>query len=188
MNEENNIKDMVDNDIVYFNEIWDKYSHDVDKMEELFNKILFKYISIVEGIDCGLKVISTYEESNKKAETFRANITLLMKRIIAFKSNKYRNEGLYEYYLKSDASNGMSADKYFTMGFNEARHSIENDSSITSREKEEIIDKIDEIEEICRMAITKNAKWEHLRPYVFWLSGKDLNVAKILIPLFLKIN
>ncbi len=61
-------------------------------------------------------------------------------------------------------------------------------NELSSTEKEEIIQKLEEIEEICNLPITRKRQWDKLRQYVVWLSGKDVKVAMKLLPLFLKIQ
>ena len=55
-------------------------------------------------------------------------------------------------------------------------------------EKNEIIAKFDEMEMIFLAADTKRNKWEKMRPYVMWATGKDADTAMIALSLVLKIN
>ena len=51
------------------------------------------------------------------------------------------------------------------------------------KEKEEISSKLDEIETVCTSEMEPTEKWNKLRPYVMWLSGKSLAVASRILPL-----
>ena len=53
---------------------------------------------------------------------------------------------------------------------------------------EEIMEKLAMIEEICSLPLTRKKKWDKLREYIVWISGKDVKIAMKLLPLFLKIR
>ena len=61
-------------------------------------------------------------------------------------------------------------------------------SDISPNEREEIIMKIDDIESIVSSVTTKKNKWYALRPYIVWASGKEVNIAMLILPLIMKIN
>ena len=61
--------------------------------------------------------------------------------------------------------------------FNDVRRVLDENEALDSDEKEEISLKLDEIEAICASDENPTDKWEKLRPYVVWLSGKNLVVA-----------
>ena len=67
------------------------------------------------------------------------------------------------------------------------RLSIGMMEEISSIEKEEVIEKLGEIEEICSLPLTRKRKWDKLRQYIVWISGKDVKIALKVLPLFLKI-
>lgn len=179
----NELNSVVDEDILYCKSVWSKYSHDAEQMESLFNAMLFKYVDVIEGFADGMEVISAYEEKTKIAEALRNNVDLIIKRLEIFKALGYKCQSLRDYYLKEDVI-GCAVN----VGFNEARRLLAEMSRISVLEKKEIIDKIDEIEEICISVDTKKAKWDKLRPYVIWASGKDVEIAMLVLSLMQKIN
>lgn len=187
MGEKEELKKMVDQDISYCKEAWEEYSHDREVMETIFNKILFQYLDKIQGLAENLQVVSSYEDKTEMADTYRNNVSFLISRLEAFRENGYQNEGLAEYYLNREKE-VLDFDQCLEMTFNQARRDIENMKQINKNEKNEIIDKIDAIEEIMVQKITRREKWERLRPYVFWLSGKELEVAFEILPLILKIE
>ena len=73
------------------------------------------------------------------------------------------------------------------MDFTAVRLSIGMMEEISSIEKEEVIVKLGEIEEICSLPLTRKRKWDKLRQYIVWISGKDVKIALKVLPLFLKI-
>lgn len=56
------LKRMVNNDIEYCKKEWDNYSFDWERMGSLFEKMIHKYINVIDGFDKDLKVISAYEK------------------------------------------------------------------------------------------------------------------------------
>ena len=60
---------------------------------------------------------------------------------------------------------------------------LKNLELLSKKEKEEISQKLDEIETVCTSAAETTEKWNRLRPYVVWLSGKSLNIASYILPL-----
>lgn len=175
---------MVEEDIAYCEREWKQYSHLLEKMEELFDRMLFKYAPIVKGIDKDMKVISSYESGNRLAEVYRNNIKILVGRLQDFLICDCDNKKLEQFYIKRDNPNQGTA---VSWSFHECRKAILEMDTLTTKEREHIIDKLDEMESICLRPISKKDKWDRLRPYVVWLSGKDLKVALEILPVFLKL-
>lgn len=180
---ENDLNLVVDEDILYCKSVWSKYSHDAEQMERLFNTMLFKYVDVIEGFADGMEVISAYEEKAKIAEALRNNVDLIIKRLEIIKALGYKCQSLRDYYLSEDVKGCV-----VNVGFNEARRYFSESTQIGIIEKKEITDKIDEIEEICISVETKRGKWDKLRPYVIWTSGKDVEIAMLILALIQKIN
>ena len=63
------LKRMVNNDIEYCKKEWDNYSFDWERMGRLFEKMIHKYINVIDGFDKDLKVISAYEKKNNSGDT-----------------------------------------------------------------------------------------------------------------------
>ncbi|HCT64904.1 MAG TPA: hypothetical protein DIC60_06530 [Lachnospiraceae bacterium] len=183
MADENDLNEAVDKDILYCKSVWSKYSHDAEQMENLFNTMLFKYVNIIEGFAEGMQVISAYEGKGIIAEALRNNVDMIIKRLEIFKDLGYKPQSLKEYYIKEGVK-GCAVNA----GFNEARRFFHETPQIGVLEKKEITNKIDEIEEICISVDTKKRKWDKLRPYVIWASGKDVETAMFILALIQKIN
>lgn len=171
---DNELQVLVDEDLDFSKEMWQKYSHDKEKMEEVYNRLLFNYADKVEGFSHGLKVVSSYETIAKLTETYRNNVKVLMQRLEVFKNQGYKN------------SFGMSDEMYefkkeLTNMFNQARFDIEADLEIAQKEKEELIKKIDEIEQITLEKSEKEERWAKLRPFILWISGKTMKGASYVL-------
>ena len=183
MNKEE-LKKMVDDDIVYCREMWDKYSYDPQKMGELFNSMLFKYSNEIEGINEGLYVVSTYTDIVEVADVYRKNISLIIDRLKNFRDNNYSNDGLRKLIIENSM---REIEKFDSKNFMALREYIYTTEEINAREKMEIFEKLDDIEEICMSTVTADEKWDKLRPYVVWLSGKRLKIAAKIMPLLVKL-
>lgn len=178
------LKQMVNEDILYCYDMWDKYSHDKDMMQEVFHKIFFKYLDKIDGISEGMNVLFAKEQSSKMAETYRENVAMLIQKLEDFRKNNYSNEGLRQYYINQEIQN---SNKNLCFNFTEIRLEIGMMKQLTHNEKNDIMNHLAEIEEICSMVDTKKKKWDLLRPHIIWLSGKDVMIALKILPLFLKI-
>ncbi len=172
------LKRMVNNDIEYCKKEWDNYSFDWERMGRLFDKMIHKYINIIDGFDKDLKVISAYEKKNNSGDTYRDNLRLIISRLEAFRDNGYKNEGLLKENIR-----GFNIRPYDRTEFDSVRLIMDRCEKIGKKEKEEISRKLDEIETVCTSTAEPTEKWNRLRPYVVWLSGKSLNIASYILPL-----
>lgn len=172
------LKRMVNNDIEYCKKEWDNYSFDWERMGRLFDKMIHKYINIIDGFDKDLKVISAYEKKNNSGDTYRDNLRLIISRLEAFRDNGYKNDGLLKENIR-----GFNIRPYDRTEFDSVRLIMDRCEKIGKKEKEEISRKLDEIETVCTSAAEPTEKWNRLRPYVVWLSGKSLNIASYILPL-----
>ncbi|MDD3393179.1 MAG: hypothetical protein PHG19_00870 [Anaerotignum sp.] len=173
----------LDEDIDRSHETWDAYSYDEEKMSVLFRFLIRTYKDKVEGFCDGLKVNQPYEEPALQAEAYRENIKKMLERLEGFRQNGYQNEGLLEYYLQQE-QNDVSMEVDFT----QLRLEFGFMQNISNCEKDEIIEKLEEMEEICSRVLLKRPKWELMRKYLIWLSGKDVDIALKILPIFFKIN
>lgn len=71
--------------------------------------------------------------------------------------------------------------------FEEVREKIEDMTSLTNEETEEILAKISEIEDVVKSSDKKKTKWEKVKPVLVWLADKSFDVGKELLPLLLKL-
>ena len=75
-----------------------------------------------------------------------------------------------------------------TVSFEQARQQIEDMTSLTDKETEEILAKIAELEEIINSKNKKKTKWEQAKGILIWLADKSCDVGMTLLPLLLKIQ
>ena len=93
MAEEKDIRELVDEDIVYCRRVWEESSYDSDKMEGLFHMLLSRYMDKISGFSKGLRVIQPYDDTAERAETSRQNVRILLERLHGFRENGYSNDG-----------------------------------------------------------------------------------------------
>ena len=183
MAEEKDIRELVDEDIVYCRRAWEESSYDSDKMEGLFHMLLSRYMDKISGFSKGLRVIQPYDDTAERAETSRQNVRILLERLHGFRENGYSNDGLMEYYIRRERQElNMDAD------FTTVRLEIGMMDCLHKLERDEIIAHIDAMEEVCAQVVPKREKWESLREHLVWLSGKNVTVAMKILPLFFRIN
>ena len=75
-----------------------------------------------------------------------------------------------------------------TVSFEQARQQIEDMTSLTDKETEEILAKITDLEEIINSKEKKKTKWEKAKGVLVWLADKSFDVGMALLPLLLKIQ
>jgi len=175
---------IVDEDIRWCEETWDAYSYDKDIMGELYHVLLSRYTDVIVGFDKDMLVISPYDSVSTTAEIYRRNVALILQRLKEFRANGYTNTGLEEYRLRNEDVDPVS----FDMNFAQVRLSISQMDGLSLIERDEILKKLEQMEDICNLPITKREKWDMMRGYVIWVSGRDLNVAIKILPLFLKMT
>ena len=177
------IKRMVNNDIEYCKHEWDEYSFDVEKMAVLFDKMMFRYEKIIKNFDEDMKVVLAYKTDSDAGDVYRHNVKLIIKKLEEFRDNGYKNDGL-------GAENNPEHDilPYDANEFDSARLFLEQSEQLSESQKSEAIQKIEEIEEICMSDNKPSYKWEQLKPYVVWLTGKNLIIASHIMPLFMLVK
>ncbi len=182
MEDKQELRKMIEEDFRYCEEIWGSYSHDKEKLGEMFTRLLTHYEGKIDGFDQDLAVIQNREPSADSAQVYRRNILLLLERMRGFLDNGCSNEDLAAYYIRKEQKPvDMNA------GFTSVRLSL-GMRQMPEVEKQEIMEKLNEMEAICAKAVPRGKKWDLLRSYLVWLSGKDVETVMEILPLFFKIN
>lgn len=173
----------VDKDIAMVESAMQEFSYDRDQLSSIFNHLIMAYESTIDGFCNGLHVVQFYDTPQEQVEVYNHNITLMSSRLVAFRENKYKNAGLREYYIKKEYQ-----EISFQVDFTQLRLDIGMMEKLRQSERNEIIERLDEMERICTTVGYKKEKWDQLRQYLVWLSGKDVDVALKILPVFFKIN
>ena len=111
MNEEKDMRMLIEEDLRHSQEIWESYSHDKEKLGELFQLLLQHYDGEIDGFDEDLWVIQDREDCADMAEVYRKNIRHLMERLEAFRHNGYSNERLMEDNMRKEQKDNEPACK-----------------------------------------------------------------------------
>lgn len=72
--------------------------------------------------------------------------------------------------------------------FQKARSEVKEKSSLTDEQTQEVLERIDEIEQVINTDTSKKTKWEKIKPILVWLADKSYDLGKIILPLLLKIQ
>lgn len=72
--------------------------------------------------------------------------------------------------------------------FEQVRKEVEEMTSLTNEQTQEVLGKISEIEEVVKSKDSKKSKWEKVKPVLTWLADKSCDVGIALLPLLLKIG
>lgn len=74
------------------------------------------------------------------------------------------------------------------ISFNDVRREIENMSALPDTEIEEILQKINELENIVKSSERKSKKWENAKGIIKWIADKGVDVGIAVLPLLLQIK
>ena len=88
----------------------------------------------------------------------------------------------------SDISVTVNNNINISITFEEAKEKIEEMTSLTNEQTEEILEKITEIEMLVKGNGSKKSKWEKIKPILIWLADKSFDVAMTIMPLLLKLQ
>lgn len=72
--------------------------------------------------------------------------------------------------------------------FEQARERVQEMTSLTDEQTQEILEKISDIEKTYKENSNKKSKWEKVKPILAWLTDKSFDVGMTLLPLLLKIQ
>lgn len=146
-------------------------------------RLISKYGNIIDGFKADLHQLF-YDESGAYA---LENIETMRQKLVLFKAMGYQNV-----YAESDSgitvnnTNQMTANINIT--FSEAKSNIERMSALSDPEIEEILQKINELENIVNSTKRKTKKWDKAKDIIHWIASKGVDVAMTIIPLLMKIG
>ena len=72
--------------------------------------------------------------------------------------------------------------------FSEVKNKVENMTSLTDSEIEEILSKITELKDIVNSSERKSKKWSKATDIIKWVADKGIDVGLTLLPLILKLG
>lgn len=72
--------------------------------------------------------------------------------------------------------------------FDQARSQVNDMTSLTEEQTQEVLEKISEIEKVVRGSESKKTKWETIKSVLVWLGDKSFDVGMTLLPLLLQLK
>ena len=153
------------------------------ELSELSDDLEAKYGNIIDGFCQNL--YPCYEEED--SYYMKRNISMMKQKLELFMAmgceNKFATNSSAVTY---NNTNQVIVD--ISISFEEARKKVESMSALEDKEIEEILDKISQIEDVYNSANRKTKKWEMVKGIIKWVADKGIDVAKILLPLVLKVG
>lgn len=151
----------------------------------LHNTLISKYGKIIDGFKDDLINLWYDEDGTSCAK----NLETMRQKLVLFKAMGYSNqfsENATDRGVTINNTNRM--DVSFNISFPEARAKVENMSSLSEGEIQEILQRINELEEIVNSSDRKTKKWDKAKEIIKWIAEKGIDVGLTLIPLLLKLG
>ena len=144
---------------------------------QLEKELATKYPSIIENFAAGLPVTDEVTTSPKQLIT---NINIERKQLELFLEMgcpmKKEESG-----VSVNISNTNRVD--ITMSFEDARSKVENMTSLSQPEIEDILSKISNLESIMKSVDGKSKKWDRSKDIIKWVADKGVDVGITVLPL-----
>ncbi len=181
--------EMVDNDILRINQCLNQGR---EQQWQLFIEIDGKYQSCIDkwctsfwgSNKDGTQI--NYVISSEYSDYIKDNLLLAKSKLISFKygMNVISLPELPSTQVNINNTNTITMD----ITFESARSKVEDMTSLTDDETEELIERINEIETVFNSNDKKKLKWKRVAPIVKWIADKSFDVAMVLLPLILKLQ
>ena len=146
---------------------YDDFLSDVQKLKA---KLKYKRATIIDENK------TTEEHEQREIERLRLQVEL------AKESSAVHNHNIKNVENKNIINNTMN------ISFEDARKTINDMSSLSENEIEEIQSKINALEEIVNSKESKSKKWSKAKDIIKWVADKGVDVGIALLPLILKIR
>lgn len=170
-------------------------NHDISRCEEaikngnkndwgeLCTELRSKYSPIITGFGENLHTLFYDEDGSCR----KANLGIMQQKLELFRAMGFKNV---------DTKNSMGVVynntnqvvTTITVTFQEAKEKVENMSALREEEISEILSKINELEQITKSSERKTKKWEAAKEILKWVADKGIDVAKVVLPLVLKVG
>lgn len=166
----------------YINDTKNKKFSEEEKIET-YKNITAKYNNYVPNFSDGL--YGYYKESNffedVKGDSLFQNLKNIREKMSTYKNLNFPNlikENKSNPMLQINNNNVME----INLTFEQLKDRVENITSVNDEEIDEILDKINQIEEICKSKDRKTKKWEKIKKILVWIMDKGIDVSIQVIP------
>lgn len=101
-------------------------------------------------------------------------------------SHKYNKKEVINIHSQNTNTNVNKTSVSVEITFERVRREIEENGNLHQKEIEEILSKLDEIEEVSNSSDSRNKKWASLKGSLEWLGTKGVDIATKILPLITK--
>ena len=161
--------------------------------QQLYQEITAKYHTCIPKLGYGLYNynITTEIYDEVSGESLFHNLRQIYNKILTYKKLGY--PGFQEkvnsapstvVQVTNNNENRIDVD----ISFNSVREKVKGMSALPEAEIDEILHKIDEIEDIVHSSDCKAKKWENAKNIIKWIADKGVDVGITLLPLLLQIK
>ena len=162
-------------------------AQDSIQAEKLIDKIISVFGNQIKDIEHGLDTYSHYLGEREydylgDIEKLRGKLSLLFAQTRKDEQRSFNKPGIVVNNNNTNTNrNTVNVD--VSVIFQKARGDIETNESLSELEIQEVLQKINEIEEIYKSKDSINKKWFSLRPTMEWLGTKGLTIATTILNL-----
>ncbi len=188
INEDNRIQ-IINSDI----ELIDKVllSNDVTEVKNTHIRLDGKYQSCIKNWGMGMYgfvLNHGFSYNYTGIDSLKHNLMLMQSKLEAFKEQWNVDDSLCcdNNGVNVVVNNNNKID--INVSFEQARSVIENMPGLTEFDTEQIINRINELENISEEKISKKSKWEKIKPILLYVIDKGVDVAVPIIQLVLQKN
>lgn len=162
--------------------------------EELTEEIIHTYGNHINNIHAGVTLYS-YSDINhiKDIRILKKKLEILVAEIMdgtfkpsTSKSNIILNNSSVNN-NQNDNQNSLYVNVDLDILFKQAREDIINNDGLTDEDTNEIINRINDIEEIAYSDVSRKEKWSKLRGCISWLGTKGVDIGLKLLPIIIAI-
>lgn len=159
---------------------------------QLYKDVTARYHPYVPKLSDGLydyvQAYAFYDDVS--GESLFHNLKQVYNKLLAFKALGYPSliESIPQSVPMVQITNTNENKVDINISFNDVRREIENMSALPETEIEEVLSKINELENIVKSSDRKSKKWENAKGIVKWIADKGVDVGIALLPLLLQIK
>lgn len=159
--------------------------NDNDELYRLYELLYPKYLNQISGLNHGIS--GEREDAFSDIEFIKEMMEMQM--AIIEQQEKYDSLKQSNVLINANNTNNNTNTNSMSVkvSFDEAKKEVENMSSLTDLEIEEVLKKIEELEQIVLSKDRRSKKWENAKGIIKWIADKGVDVGISLLPLLMQI-
>jgi hypothetical protein len=162
--------------------------NDENKARRLIDIVINLFTPHIEGIAYGVKSYTYRKDANSFEDLMllKAKLEVYEAELIdeAIKPSKRTASIINNIDNKNNNTNINQQNIH--INFAQVKENISNNGMLHQNQIDEILEKINVIEEVCNSNESKNSKWVKLKSCMIWLGDKGVDVAIQLLPLIIQ--